>query len=228
MAPPFLTPTLEGHGRRLREAVERGGCSILVTGEPGVGKSVLVDHWLSQVAPAAWCALDLPELGQRPPLVQVADHLGATGEDLAAACRAALGGRPLMVRVDPADRVVEPVWRQLIELREALPSLHYLFVARLSVKGQMEPRWMRPLVADIGCRVHLLAFDPGETRAYCEQRLAERGDGVRLTEEGLAALYGRALGYVPLIDQILEESVVEAGRRGSREVDGSDVRIAID
>lgn len=229
MVAPFLTPTFEAHGRRLMEAVAAGEGSILITGEPGVGKSCLVDHWLTAVAPARWVALSLPDLGRRPPLRQVADHLGV-GEaaDLAAAATAALAGRPLLVRVDPADRLVEGAWNDLLALRAAVAPLHYLWVGRLAVKGQMEASRLRSLVADIGCRIHLLAFDPDESAAYCAARLADHHGGATLTESAHQTLYGRALGYVPLIDQVLDESVAEAARRGAREVDASDVRIAID
>ncbi|HBB40631.1 MAG: hypothetical protein COW73_10515 [Nitrospirae bacterium CG18_big_fil_WC_8_21_14_2_50_70_55] len=226
MAAPFLTPTLTAHGRRLVAAVGEG--SILVTGEPGVGKSCLVDHWLGAVERASWLALSLPDLGQRPPLRQVADHLGV-GEaaDLAAAA-ATLAGRPLLVRVDPAERLVESAWHHLVALREALPAVHYLWVGRLEVKGQMEASWLRPLVDDIVCRVHLLAFDPEESRAYCAQYLATCHPGATLTEAAHATLYGRALGYVPLADQVLDEAVAEGRRRGATTVEEADVAIAID
>ncbi len=229
MAGPFLTPTFEAHGRRLVETVAAGEGSILITGEPGVGKSCLVDHWLTAVAPERWVPLSLPDLGRRPPLRQVADHLGV-GEaaDLAAGVSEALAGRPLWVRVDPADRLVEGAWNDLLALRAAVASVHYLWVGRLAVKGQMEASWLRPLVADIGCRIHLLAFDPEESRAYCAARLADHHGGATLTESAHETLYGRALGYVPLIDQVLDESVAEAARRGATEVEGADVRIAID
>jgi len=229
MATPFLTPTFEAHGRRLMEAVAAGDGSILITGEPGVGKSCLVDHWLTIIQPERWFALSLPDLGRRPALRQVADHLGAgDAADLAAAVNDALAGRPLLVRVDPADRLVEGAWHDLLALHTAVTPLHYLWVGRLGVKGAMEASWLRPLVADITCRIHLLAFDPDESRAYCATRLADHHGGATLTESARETLYGRALGYVPLLDQVLDESVAEAARRGATEVEGSDVRIAID
>jgi len=230
MAAPFLTPTFEAHGRRLMETVAAGDGSILVTGEPGVGKSCLVDHWLTALPPDRWCALSLPDLGQRPALRQVADHLGVGGAaDLAAAATDALAGRPLWVRVDPADRLVESAWHDLLALSQAVAHLHYLWVGRLAVKGAMEASWLRPLVADIACRVHLLAFDPDESLAYCAARLTDHhGGGATLTEAAHETLYGRALGYVPLIDQVLDESVAEVQRRGASEVEAADVRIAID
>jgi len=229
MAAPFLTSTFKAHGRRLMETVAAGDGSILITGEPGVGKSCLVDHWLTTIAPERWVALSLPDLGRRPALRQVADHLGVgEAHDLAAATTDALAGEPLLVRVDPADRLVESAWRDLLALREAVIPLRYLWVGRLAVKGQMEASWLRPLVADIGCRIHLLAFDPEESRGYCAARLADHHGGVTLTESAHETLYARALGYVPLIDQVLDESVAEVQRRGATEVDAADVRIAID
>jgi len=230
MVAPFLTPTFEAHGRRLMEAVAAGDGSILVTGEPGVGKSCLVDHWLTTLEAERWLALSLPDLGRRPALRQVADHLGV-GEaaDLAAAVTARLDGAPFLVRVDPADRLVASAWHDLLALRTAVAPLHYLWVGRLAVKGAMEASWLRPLVADIACRIHLLAFDPDESRAYCAARLAGHHDRTAtLTESAHETLYGRALGYVPLIDQVLDESVAEAARRRSTTVEGADVRIAID
>jgi hypothetical protein len=230
---PFLTPTLQAHGRRLVAAVEAGDGSILVTGEAMVGKSFLVRHWLKGVARERLLRLDLESLGSRSPVRQVGDHLevgpALEGEALARACSAALAGRPaLTVVVESAERLPEWVWQQLLTLYREVTGLHYLWIGRLDVKQRMEASEYRPLAAAIIHRVHLLAYSPEESERYCREYLGETAPEIQLSPEAHGAVYGFALGYLPNTERVLDEAVALARSQGRAEIKPLMVRVAID
>lgn len=230
---PFLTPTLQAHGRRLVAAVEAGDGGVLVTGEAMVGKSFLVRHWLKGVAPERVLRLDLEALGSRSPMRQVGDHLGVAsavdGAELAAACNAALAGRPtVMVLVDSAERLPEWVWQQLLVLHQEVTGVHYLWLGRLDVKQRMEASAYRPLAAAIAHRVHLLAYSPAESEEYCGEYLRRTAPEIYLSPEAHAAVYGFALGYLPNTERVLDEAVALARSQGRTDIEPLMVRVAID
>lgn len=202
--PPFLF--LTERNREAFETVRRsltdGGGLALLTGEPGTGKTTILNAVLSRCGRQGPYGRPLP-----PPLTP--DDLG---EYLASA--AALDGMgPAVLAVDEAQHLSDDLLEQLRAtagaragfdggpkiVLAALPAL----VARLEARGLSEA---------FGVRAELLPFDLADTARYLRLRIrAEREEPTAVfSREAVEHIHRYSRGIPRLINIICDNALLEA------------------
>ena len=256
---PFrLRPDLDflysGHEyRRVRgellAALSAGPRVVLLMGLPGVGKTLLLEDVLGQVAVRfALCRINQPHVSPVELLQALLLQLGAHSFDLntglpglmtelAAAIRAAdtRGATPLLA-VDDAHLLAGTTLRLLEDILSCAPRLKILLAAQSRPRPGPGPGpgpsdlAARFSAAESPSRVHLRALSAEETTAYVERRLALVGAGGKgfFTPDAYAMIFQLAGGTARLINVLCDAALHAACLRASGQVSAAEVRLAVE
>ena len=210
---------------------------LLLSGEVGAGKTLLVNHLLEVVAHQVEVGL----LNQTHPRQEtVLDRVVAafgldprTTSDLgyqreiADACRRAVGqGRRLLLVVDEAQNLQEPVLeelRLLSNLNDAGPmTLQIMLVGQPEVRDMLARPGLGQLAQRVSADYHLRALDVAEVAAYVGHRLAVVGAAPELFDAAALGLIHEVSGGIPrLVNQLCDYALVYAFSEGLQAVDAA-------
>jgi type II secretory pathway predicted ATPase ExeA len=210
---------------------------LLLSGEVGAGKTLLVNHLLEVVAHQVEVGL----LNQTHPRQEtVLDRVVAafgldprTTSDLgyqreiADACRRAVGqGRRLLLVVDEAQNLQEPVLeelRLLSNLNDAGPmTLQIMLVGQPEVRDMLARPGLGQLAQRVSADYHLRALDVAEVAAYVNHRLAVVGAAPELFDAAALGLIHEVSGGIPrLVNQLCDYALVYAFSEGLQAVDAA-------
>lgn len=175
---------------------------VLITGEPGAGKSWLVDRFAERL-PAGWrsagvemtSAIDGPEMlrliGDELGL-EMPDRLGAARLRLRAGLRdAEAEGRGWLLVVDEVHRATPAAWEEIQALSNRLGRADgfgaMILLGRTELARELATDRRRGWANRLGLHIHLPPLDLDEARALL------RPDG-RITEPELETLHRDAMG----------------------------------
>ncbi len=198
---------------------------IVVTGEVGSGKTILIDRLLSRLDGAEYAVsqLETTLLGPDDLLHIIAMGFGASTEGMSkatllASLRAMLlqlrhtGVRPLVI-VDEAQNLPLPALeelRMLSNLRtDRGPGVQVILVGQPQFRDTLATPDLEQLRQRVVATCHLRALEAEETRAYIEHRLTNAGwSGDPVIRDEIFALVYRVTGGLPrrinlLFDRIL-------------------------
>jgi type II secretory pathway predicted ATPase ExeA len=196
---------------------------VVVTGEIGAGKTVLVDHLL-----AAGLATDLlparltsTRLGPEDVVYAAVGAFGlgdGPGGRTAALerLRAAIGGRAPVLIVDEAQALSPDALEELRLLAEACrdgtAGLQVVLLGQPALRDLLAGHAMEQLRQRVVAAAHLGALSREETRAYAEHRLRRAGwrDDPRIAPELFDVVHAEA-GGVPRRINALFDRVLLAG-----------------
>lgn len=224
----------------LQSAIEQRS-SVLLTAEPGVGKSCLVRRLASQLHPGRFRVhyFHNATLGRRDFYRQLCWGLGLTPSATAAALFRAVSqhieelaaenrGHPVFV-LDEAhllqDATVEHLHILLNYEWDSRPLLSLLLVGLPELKDRLRLHQHRALWTRLAERLHLGPFTPEGTAAYVRHRLAKAGcEREVFASDALALLHEASQGYTRDIDRIASLCLERAAHTNERLVDRSLVR----
>lgn len=248
---PFVNrPSLEdwvgtrvhsGAEMRLRRAIAQGKALVVLTGESGSGKTMLVRRVLdglddTTVEPCAiaWMPGESGRLLSRIARQLGAEEGGDRTQTLARIYERLIGvhtaGRRAVVLLDGADAIesrtdVEDV-RALLGFEHEDGALLVLVLVgspRLDATVEAEPR----LRDRVEVRVSLPRLDAESAREYVVERFRRaNGDPTDIEPEAMAALHAMSRGLPRLLNTIADNALFEAWQRGSRRVGAADVGLA--
>jgi general secretion pathway protein A len=252
---PFrLRPDLDflysGHEyRRVRgellAALGTGPRVVLLMGLPGVGKTLLLEDVLGQVAAQfALCRINQPHVSPVELLQALLLQLGAHSFDLntglpglmtelATAIRAAdsRGATPLLA-VDDAHLLAGTTLHVLEDILTGAPRLKILLAAQSRPRagsGASDLAARFP-AAESPSRVHLMSLGAEETTAYVERRLALAGAGGKgfFAPDAYAMIFQLTGGTARLINVLCDAALHAACQRASGQVSAAEVRLAVE
>ena len=252
---PFrLRPDLDflysGHEyRRVRgellAALGTGPRVVLLMGLPGVGKTLLLEDVLGQVAAQfALCRINQPHVSPVELLQALLLQLGAHSFDLntglpglmtelATAIRAAdsRGATPLLA-VDDAHLLAGTTLHVLEDILTGAPRLKILRAAQSRPRagsGASDLAARFP-AAESPSRVHLMSLGAEETTAYVERRLALAGAGGKgfFAPDAYAMIFQLTGGTARLINVLCDAALHAACQRASGQVSAAEVRLAVE
>ncbi len=165
-----------------REAVERGGGPLLITGEPGVGKSWLWAQLADSAVVGRWLGVDLPPAAEPHAwLADLARALGRPSPATADAARRAVeealadrarDGRRVVAVIDEAHNATD---RLLEELRVASNGLAradglagLVLVGQPPLAARLRCGAPAALASRLSARIHLRPLDVVEARSLLE------------------------------------------------------------
>ena len=215
---------------------ETGAC-ILVSGDAGVGKTILVHDVLAQL-PEQFVVVQIrqPEISVAEFHEAIAAELGgdapvgaAAGAKLDACLERQAGlNRRVVLAMDDgellAEKLLDEVFRLPGRSGAAAGSLRVVLTARPAVESAL--RKSRLGDREIGLRIKLLPLTAEETRNYIEHRLrvAGRLGGAIFSEDALAEMH-RFTGGVPrLINTLADAALMAAFNRSHDTVTPVEVR----
>lgn len=237
----FASAEHDAAERRVRRAATQGRGLCLLTGEPGVGKSVVARRVLESLEEDAFEAglllIMRGDADERWLLSRIARQLGAedvpeeplaqlaTCYDLLAAFREE-GRRPVVI-IDRAHALAQPV---LMEALRALLELEYeeqhlltlVLVGSEALDGVvgLDP----DLARRVEIRVPLRALDAETSRAYVAHRLkAAGGDPAVLAADAMERLVALGAGSPRRINALGDNALFEAHLAGRNQVAAADV-----
>ncbi|HTR97767.1 MAG TPA: AAA family ATPase [Candidatus Acidoferrales bacterium] len=202
---------------------------LLLTGEPGVGKTELVRATLAHLAGRATCALvAYPALGPAELLEEIVRRLG--GEPGAGASRPVLlgaferalaaiaaRGQVALVAIDDAHELP----RECLEALRLLPGvaqhanarLEFLLAGLPALEATLEQPALTPLRQRIAFRDRLEPLGAGETRRYLRHRVtAGGGDGGALIPRAACLEIASRSGGVPRAINALASAALRLAR----------------
>jgi type II secretory pathway predicted ATPase ExeA len=227
----------------LLAALGNGPRVVLLTGLPGVGKTLLLEDVLGQVAGRfALCRINQPYVSPVELVQALLLQLGAHSADLnadlpglmtelAATIDAAPGATPLLV-VDDAQLLAGTTLHILEDILSCAPRLKILLAAQSRPgpgpgPGSSDLAALIP-VAESPRLVHLKALSAEETTVYVERRLALAGAGGKglFTADAYAMIFQLAGGTARLINVLCDAALHAACLRASGQVSPAEVRLA--
>jgi type II secretory pathway predicted ATPase ExeA len=215
--------------------------SVLLTAEPGVGKSCLVRRLASQLHPGRVKVQNLHNatLGRRDFYRQLCWGLGLKPSATPAALFRAISqhieelaaenrGHPVFV-LDEAhllqDATVEILHLLLNYQWDSRPLLSLLLVGLPELKDRLRLHQHRALWTRLAERLHLGPFGPEGTAAYVRHRLAKAGcEREVFASDALALLHEASQGYTRDLDRIAALCLEHAAQTKERLVDRTLVR----
>ena len=228
----------------LQSAVERGGGLILVSGDAGVGKTILLQDFLDHPPQnVVTVQIRQPEMSvdefYQAMLVQLdGDTAPPAGAAAAASFDSSLTqqaeqGRTIVVAVDNGELLPEALLDEILRLprrnRAAERHLRLVVAARPSLARALQTPRFAGAENRLGLHIKLLPLAPKESRAYIEHRLRVAGrDAVTLFHEDALGEIQRYSGGVPrLINTLADAALIAAFNRSHDLVNAVDVRSAV-
>ncbi len=179
---PILLPSRQEALGQLQAAVERGVGPVLLTGEPGSGKTWLINQWISRATTPSlrWVSVDVPPgAGSVDLLIAIASALGLvvepapTASSLRIALSLLLGEQAVDERrwglvVEEAHLATPEVLEELRilsnRMRQAQGFWAIVLVGQTALARHLSAWSMRGLEARLSGRVHLGPIDADEAR----------------------------------------------------------------
>lgn len=198
----------------------------VLTGDVGSGKTTLVRHWLSELAPSTVVGvINNTHRGSGHLLqwVTLAFGLKPQREDVSALYRAVLellaesrsNGRRLLLVVDEAQNLGAARLEELRVLSNVNDGKHVdlqlLLVGQPELRITLRQPKLRQLAQRVGTDYHLSALSRDESRDYVQHRLRVAGGRPNLFSAGAVDLAHLHSGGVPrLLNQLCDTALVYA------------------
>ncbi|MBN8929307.1 MAG: hypothetical protein J0H19_22135 [Rhodospirillales bacterium] len=216
----FLTDAHRQVAESLLRAVEEGTRLIVLSGEPGIGKSTLLQgvllrlrdpklRILRQTAPIAAGAVLLPALGRRPER----EHT--------------------LLAIDSAEALAPRTLRYLLARAERSgaqgPPLQLLLTGRPELLDRLRATLADRAIGRTRLELRLSPLSPADAVRYVEHRVMRSGYPVRqVMEPGAVRIIAQQGGGVPArLDALLDASVKVAGERQEAWITAPVARAAI-
>lgn len=228
----------------LRQSLEDGAGCMLLTGEAGVGKSILLedllpvlpDHYrvihikLPELTAVEFYRAALEQLGESPQ----AEERGRLMAEFEG-CLERLAAARLVVAavIDSAESAGIDLLQELLRLSRrsagSVGNLRIVHVGRPSLE-QSVAQAAAPRPANLTLKLRLKPLEPKDTRRYVRHRIEIAGGNAdALFEEDCYVELQRYAGGVPrLINTLADAALVTAYNRNRSRVSAGDVRGAVD
>ena len=234
-AKKHLLAALTGPG-----SAEGDGC-ILVGGEAGIGKTILVQHALGQLQNKfSVVQIRQPEIsvGEFHEAFVAELEGGAPGSrsaGMAANLNAVLDrqaglGHRVVLFLDNGEALAEDLLEEILRLpwrsEAAQRSLRIVLAARPSLAGILRKPRFEGRASRLGLHIELIPLTSAESRGYIEHRLAVAGrsDGEIFGDDALAEIQ-RFTGGVPrLINTLADAALMAAFNRDHGSVSALEIR----
>jgi type II secretory pathway predicted ATPase ExeA len=255
---PFrLTPDVdyffssESHGSALETllySIRSGEGFVQITGQPGVGKTILVRHLLNQLGENVKTALILhPRLNAEDLLKVILEDLGVsldviqnnTKEGLLRYFRKHLletgrEGCNTVVIVDEAQEIPEDTLEELRLLSnletEKKKLLSIILVGQTELEEKLNRRSLSQLHQRITIRYRIEPFSRNETTAYILHRLSIAGaaGNINFSDKVLKAIHKHSGGIPRRINVICERALMAACIEGVKKIKNSHLKSALE
>lgn len=221
----------------LQDGLKRKGGVVLLTGEAGVGKTILCRRFLEKISPDISVALILnSKLTAIEFLAAVCDELGIsynhrskTNEEYLAALHEYLlkilpSGKRTAIIIDDAHKFGSEVFVQLQKLTNSKNTpqklLHVFLIGRPELLGKLKKPELASLLDDVATRFRLPPLDKEEVARYLEHRLAVAGSRSKVfTREAVESLYKHSRGIPKRLNRLCDRSLEMAYSLVRDEVD---------
>jgi general secretion pathway protein A len=255
---PFrLTPDVdyffnsEGHGAALETllySIRSGEGFVQITGQPGVGKTMLVRHLLNQLGGEVTTALILhPRLGAEDILKVILEDLGVPSDVIETNTKEGLlrffrkhlletgrKGCTKVVIVDEAQEIPEDTLEELRLLSnletEKKKLLSIILVGQTELEEKLSCRSLRQLHQRITIRYRIDPFSRKETVDYILHRLSIAGatGNVHFSDRVLNTIHRKSAGIPRRINIICERALMAACVEGVRVIKNSHLKSALE
>jgi general secretion pathway protein A len=224
----FVSPRHQAALDALTQGIAARQGLVVITGESGVGKTMLVHAYLARVAApqlttiVLWHArlsfMDILGLmARRFDMPVVPDDLGALRTQMQQCLRhEAYMGRHVALIIDEAEHLPLETLEQLWELAHLPPArelpLQIVLVGQPALQQHLQGRHLHHVAQGIGLRATLAPLTEAESLVYIRQHVAKRAlpGGPIFTPGALAVLVRHAQG-VPRVLNRLCTDVLQAG-----------------
>jgi type II secretory pathway predicted ATPase ExeA len=220
----------EAHRRamaHLRYGLRQAEGFVVITGEPGVGKTILVEHLLTGLDDTDVLAATLPPVPVTPEtlaarVLSAFEEEAGEGEDAMAALTAFLirtkerGLRASLI-VDEAQRLSDETLEELRLLSNLSADgeslLQVCLIGQTGLRSVLYRADMEQFRQRIVASYHLAPLSAADTEAYLRHRLAAagwRGEGDLFTAEAAGAVHREAGGVPRRINQLASRAMMQA------------------
>ena len=222
-------------------ALRGGSRVILLSGAPGVGKTLLLEDLLGEVAGQfALCRINQPQVSAVELLQALLLQLGAPSPEAnptrsrllteLGACIAAHGSRethPLLI-VDDAQLLAGATLRAFEDILAGAPRLKILLAAQSGPRQGVDDLASRIIVSLDTRRIPLPAFSAEAVKAYVERRLSLAGGGDKevFSAEAYPLIYQHTAGAARLINALCDAALHAAFLRASGHVGAAEIHVA--
>jgi type II secretory pathway predicted ATPase ExeA len=222
-------------------ALRAGSRVILLTGAPGVGKTLLLEDLLGDIAGQfTLCRINQPQISAVELLQALLLQLGAPSLDAnptrsrllteLGACIAAPGARethPLLI-VDDAQLLAGATLRAFEAILAGAPRLKILLAVQSGPRQGVDDFASRIIVSPDTRRISLSAFSAEAVKAYVERRLSLAGGGDKeiFSAEAYPLIYQHTGGAARLINVLCDAALHAACLRASGHVSAAEIHVA--
>lgn len=222
-------------------ALRGGSRVILLSGAPGVGKTLLLEDLLGEVAGQfALCRINQPQVSAVELLQALLLQLGAPSPDAnptrsrllteLGACIAAPGSREThrLLIVDDAQLLAGATLRAFEDILAAAPRFKILLAAQSGPRQGVDDLASRIIVSLDTRRIPLPAFSAEAVKAYVERRLNLAGgrDKEVFSAEAYPLIYQHTAGAARLINVLCDAALHAAFLRASGHVGAVEIHVA--
>jgi type II secretory pathway predicted ATPase ExeA/cytoskeletal protein CcmA (bactofilin family) len=221
--------------------LEKGKPLIKVTGEPGSGKSTLVEKLCQGLPPAYEILLVTDQVGSVAALLQgvaadlgIAGQAGASQGELVAPIKAALDirrqhGQRVVLLVDDAEKMYPATMEGIIRLLtnaygEGEEMLQIILFGTAAMETKMVVTTLEYFEDETNCQLSLEPLslkDAADYLRYCLQLVAA-GDGsystALLPYETIRRIHGQSRGNIAEINRLADQALRQAHAAGASEV----------
>jgi type II secretory pathway predicted ATPase ExeA len=238
--------------QELVDALERGDAIMLLTGEPGVGKTTLCRSLVEQLGRRTVSSLIADPVASVGDLLRtvlvdfgVVSHEDAIGGPMAAATSqeliAAVGDFAAALARLQASAVIivddaQDVRSELLELLSALSNaagadrrVHVILVGQPALLAHLHRKELRPLERQVGVRCRLDPLTAEELRGYVVHRVAVAGANARVEfdEDAFAELYVATRGVPRLVNLVCDRALTHGHQKWAGIIDDQLVAEAV-
>lgn len=255
---PFrLTPDVdyffpsETHGAALETllySIKAGEAFVQITGQPGVGKTILVRHLLNQLEGEVRTALILhPRLDGEELLKVILEDLGVSAEAIQGKSKegllrffreqlldAAQKGHTTVVIIDEAQEIPNDTLEELRLLSnletEKKKLVSIILVGQTELEEKLSNPALRQLHQRITIRYRIEPFSRNETLAYITHRLSIAGASanIHFSDGVLHAIHRKSGGIPRQINVICERALMAACVEGVKTIKNTHLQRALE